>query len=596
MANENQPKPSRQYTPELKLQVVLAYIRNPRSKKRIIKENGISEELLDQWHQEFLKKAGSVFGDSSPAVAPSQEQTTAEPRTGSETRPEPMVEPGSLSWGMKLNRGYRESYYAPSSSRECPSWARGFYRDEWEHKSGLVLWDDTSQKIEHLWAGQALRLLERLRQDEHWRADGFPITRIVRHYRPKQEPKPKISRKKKKEAQKPSPETTQPTVEEAKPEYDDVEEEIIRLTLQASAELFDLLQQHEPLLNEMAQADEKRKQEAFTRVYTILFQGHHEHEAQDADLSQRTLPWVHHADTHTLVCDVPPNRGTVRLSEDRWFWEAYIERPDQIIHHSPYFFELEKALAWTEQELLSSKEDPQQEEKPVDSGVSSTKSTIDLTPYRIDPTALEPARVTFRAVIYMERVPEQFKTMEMSFGKVMRYDEKFPSPWKLMNELQLDDSVVKFEQLTDFNFGWYFLFSTATYYEEPVARAQAQKLWDGSTVQRLYKDGKVTRARYGIEEVETGYRTWLGGLEDPKRPWQQPETRAEHMAKWAKEETIVYALDVVRLRESRRLSPEDISDEKLLSILHERRARSKHIPIEARAESERWLASHVNIR
>ena len=45
------------YSLEFKLRVVLEHIRNPKRKKRIIKDNGISEELLGQWHQEFVERA-----------------------------------------------------------------------------------------------------------------------------------------------------------------------------------------------------------------------------------------------------------------------------------------------------------------------------------------------------------------------------------------------------------------------------------------------------------------------------------------------------------------------------------------------------------
>lgn len=200
---------------------------------------------------------------------------------------------------------------------------------------------------------------------------------------------------------------------------------------------------------------------------------------------------------------------------------------------------------------------------------------------------LEPAHITYRVIIYLERVPGHFKTMEISFGRLMQYDKEYPSLWKIAEELKLDESMIKFEQPAGMNFGWYVLYSTATYYEEPVARAQAQKLWDATAIQRLYKEGKVTRARYGIEEVETGFCAWLGGLEDSEHPWEQPEMRTEHMANWAKEEMITYALDVVRFREEWLFSPGLFSDEKLLHILHERRAKSRHIPLEARAESER---------
>jgi hypothetical protein len=40
-------------------------------------------------------------------------------------------------------------------------------------------------------------------------------------------------------------------------------------------------------------------------------------------------------------------------------------------------------------------------------------------------------------------------------------------------------------------------------------------------------------------------------------------------------------------------SEELMSDEKLLWILREERAKSRYIPIKARAESETWLAKHT---
>lgn len=96
-------------------------------------------------------------------------------------------------------------------------------------------------------------------------------------------------------------------------------------------------------------------------------------------------------------------------------------------------------------------------------------------------------------------------------------------------ELKIDDAVVKTEQLVRRDFGWYWISSTATFYDADLAKHQAQVVWDTSAVQRVHRESKVSRARYGFEEVETGYYTCLGSLDNIERPWETPESRAEYM-------------------------------------------------------------------
>ena len=121
---------------------------------------------------------------------------------------------------------------------------------------------------------------------------------------------------------------------------------------------------------------------------------------------------------------------------------------------------------------------------------------------------------------------------------------------------------------------------------------QAQKLWDGARIQQLFREHKITRARYCYEEAETDYCHWLGGLEETDRPWGKQESRAEHMAKLAMNETILYALDFDRFKARFGSAAQWLSDEEILYTLHEWRAHSKFIPENARAESEQWLKTH----
>ena len=189
-------------------------------------------------------------------------------------------------------------------------------------------------------------------------------------------------------------------------------------------------------------------------------------------------------------------------------------------------------------------------------------------------------------------MPDHYKTVEMSFGKVMRYNEEFPGPLRVAHELGISEATASVKQPIGPNDGYNVIRSTPVYYQPQIAMTQAQQLWDASGIQRLYKAGKITQARYGIEEIETHYCTWLGGLEDPEHPWRPQETREQHMSDWAMEETMAYALDVDGFREWLALSHELYDDEKVLDILHHRRARSEHIPETARLESERWLKQH----
>ncbi len=92
------------------------------------------------------------------------------------------------------------------------------------------------------------------------------------------------------------------------------------------------------------------------QCYSLLFHRAHEREVQELDLAQRALPWIRHTDTLSLVCDLPPNRGTVALTKYGWFWQGCIKQPDRFKHTSAYFADLEKALAWAEQELVKIQE------------------------------------------------------------------------------------------------------------------------------------------------------------------------------------------------------------------------------------------------
>ena len=57
-------------------------------------------------------------------------------------------------------------------------------------------------------------------------------------------------------------------------------------------------------------------------------------------------------------------------------------------------------------------------------------------------------------------------------------------------------------------------------------------------------------------------------------------------------ETQSYALDVDGFRERFGIAMDVMNDDDLLVLLHERRSRSKVIPLNAREESTQWLKEH----
>ncbi|MBI5848515.1 MAG: transposase [Nitrospirae bacterium] len=577
------------HSPEFKLRAVLEYVRSPKRKNQICQEYRIGEELLVQWHQEFLAGASQIFSGSMNSPAQSQSASQEIGATDS-LKVDSRVSPTELSWGIRLNKGTYGSFHPPSCSTKPPSWLPKSYQEEWINERGVLIWDEHMRKLEDLSAGEALRLLAKLRKNDEWRKEGITITRLVTLLDVSEDPKQKRSGKKEKAEADLALQQKQP-----KPEL--VEEERFRLKVEVGDEVFAFLEKHEALLREMAEEDDKHRRKVLGQVYTMILGWVQTDEENKIDLAKRTLPWLRRAESHTWVCDMPPNRGTVVLDKSNLCWSSFIERPNRFKHDSPFFPDLEEALRWTEQELLTiQNEGTEATEKQTlaktEMVTVSNKSRIDLTPYRIDPGVLEPEQVTYRVLIDLTHQPEHFKTMEMSFGKLWRYDEEFPGPMRVAGELGISDIVATIEQPAGPNYGYNLIHSTAIYYQAQIATTQAQHLWDASGIQRLYKEGKITQARYGIEEVETQYCTWLGGLEDPEQPWRSPRTREQHMADWALEQTLAYALDVDGFRERLHLSPNLITDDKILDILHHRRAQSKHIPVAARTESEQWIKRH----
>ncbi len=480
------------------------------------------------------------------------------------------------TWGVQINR---HGYGSTSMPEACLSWVKPVDKSVWQ-KKGIVVWSNQAQCVEVLSATHGLQLIDYMRAKDTWKTEGIPIIRQYGQLVILDSQKKKMGEHK--QGKKPGEADNQTSKPETK--------ESFHLNPDQSAEFLQILEANEPLLQQMAKEDEQKRIQVSREICDLLLKGMRATEASKIDFSARPFGWEKDAVTTTLICNRPPNRGSVRSTADSFFWRGCIEQPNRFKHESPYFVNLEDALNWVEQQLQKIQQEPdelKQEDRwqriPLAELIALKRA--ELAEYWIDPTALEPERISYQAIIDVEYAPSSSKTMEMSFGQKYHYDEKFATPSQLARELHLDpqlDVEQRFE-------GLYTLVSRVKYYREETAATQAQRFWEQSAIIPQHRVGKVIRAQYGTVEVETGYKVIIGACENPNHPYSLPESREEHLAWRALGETLKYALDLEGFRLYVGLGPDDISDERLLEIMHSHRAKSCHVPMEAQLESERWL-------
>lgn len=387
-------------------------------------------------------------------------------------------------WGARLNERDMFSRKRPNTPPVgCPSWATWRQIEDWG-KRGLVVWNNETQQLHWLAAESALKYLERLRAPVEWQADGIAITRTVQHYKSPPAPPPPQSRKKR--------ETIQlPPSAPKKPEYEDVEEECVKLGPTASQGFFAYLQSHEATLREMADEDQKEQDRAWSDVIRFLLQASHEHEAAEVDLATRPLQWTRSQHELRFICDRPPNRATLELTDKRFGWQACIEQSHQFKHESNWIHKLEEAFAWAEKEMLLAEQEQVAPAEEIDEPLPA--GTIDLMPFWIDPAALEPEQITYRVTFFIEREPTEFKTMELSFGELLKYKKEYPGPQALARELEIDSAQMPVTQIAP-GVGFYEVKSNVTYFKESLAAAQAQATWDRSKIAKSFQEGKIISA------------------------------------------------------------------------------------------------------
>jgi len=429
--------------------------------------------------------------------------------------------------------------------------------------------------------------LDRLRANSDWEQAGLNLTRQV--HRIHLPPTRQRGRRKKGEPEPPAepPETTAEVIDE----------EIMRLDPEQTRQLLDLLQQSEATLRQMAESEKEAQTRALHQVYTMIFESHRKHESAEFQWATRQVRWVQDEKPLTWSCELSPNRAKI-FCRDYSFWEVCIERPNPGGPGYNRFLQLEEAVAWAEEQLSSAAlEDARiEQEARQAAATSANRPNLDLTPFRIEPSALEPERPTYRVVIEFEPAPDSLKTMELLCGDELQYDKRYPSVHKLAADLLIDDAQFELEQPLGPNDDWNLGHSTVTYFRESVAVEQAQLVWSKSRIVEYFRRGKLVRARYGVQEVETKYTSWLGACERKDKPWGKEHTREEYMAEQADILTLANALDVNGFRTFLGADLGTIDDEHLLASLHRRRVQSQAIPSVTRKESEQWLKEHDNAR
>lgn len=488
------------------------------------------------------------------------------------------------NWGIRFNE-FPDYQRIPKGQKPegCPEWLESNQFQTWQ-KQGLIIWNNTDRIIETLHGTEALELLNALVSQDAWKSNGVSITRLV-HRIEMNLP----SRKKRKKGE------PEPAVE--KPKGEDVYEEIIHLPPEAGYELIELLESKKQIITQMAEHEKKHAQETLGRVYDFLFELSHKKELKEFDFKTRSFEWQPDDDTR-MTCRYQAADGRIWLAEDKLFWNTCVKREGHV-GNSHRFFKFIEAVDWVEKEIVNLANEPDVKkevgilsEDEIKTNCLRLKTKLINGLYWIDAARMEPQRISYKVLIDLEAKPISYKSFETICGDTHKFPDRYPTPGKLANDIHLDAGHFQISQMLGDNSEHFRFVSLTTYYQETSAAEQAQQVWNQSRMLQLFKTGEIVRGRFGYQEVETGYITLLGACGQTDHVWREEENRSEYMESKALRESLSFALDVYDYRDFLGLSPELISDERLLESMHKTRSDSKFIPDEARRESLVWLAQH----
>jgi hypothetical protein len=453
----------------------------------------------------------------------------------------------------------------------------------WQEQ-GLILWDNFDKKIEVLHAAEALKLLSDLSSLEEWKSHGVSVTRLF-HEVPISTP---VRGKRKK---------SEPQPEAEKPKGEDVYREIIRLPPEAGHQLIELLESKKETLTRMVEEQKKRSEEALRQVWDHLIEWHHKKELQDFDFGSRSFRWESDSASR-MVCRFQTAEGRIWLAKDKLFWNTCVKREGHT-GDSHSFLKIAEAVEWVEEKIVQVANEPEDKkesqflsQEEIKANRLRLKQKLINGPFWIDPSQMEPQRITYQILIDLEMKPISYKSFETICGDTYTYPDKYPTPMKLANAINLDYGHFQIEQPLGENSDLFRFISLTRYHQETLAAEQAQQAWNQSRVLQQYKAGEVIRGRLGYQEVETDYIVVLGTCGQTDQVWKEHENRNDYMEWRALRESLSYALDLDDYRDFLGVSTEIIGDDRLIEFMHQNRAESTFLQEKDRRESKVWLAQH----
>ncbi|MBS4058912.1 MAG: hypothetical protein KG029_00805 [Bacteroidetes bacterium] len=493
------------------------------------------------------------------------------------------------TWGMRFNSGQvynraRSADHLPG----CPEWLNSNQLRTFQ-EPGLVVWNNLDQKIEHLGGSAALNLLDRLLCTDAWKTEGVFITHLVQEF------SVEIARRGRRKKTESEEKLEKPP---SKPYY----KEMLHLPPSAGNELIKLIQADEAAITKMAEFERLQFDLVMKGFWESVLKSHRRIEQDEIDFSARNFNWQHTSEAR-WNCQYQSTTGKVCLPEEKWQWCACAERPG-LPRRLKYWEKFQEAIEWVEKEIVDLANQPETEVQPSSPSFEQIlaehirlQEKLRNGPCWVNPSLLETKKPTYKIFIELDAEPTTYKTFtSFCSGQTFRIDERFLTPTKLSAVLNLPYDHFGFEQILGENSGWHRITSLTAFYQETTVAEQAQDVWNRSRILQQFKAGQIKRARYGYQEVETGYTVFLGICEKPEDAWGAPESRDEYFAQKALRESLCFALDIEDYRAFLGLSVKDISDDRLLECMHTARARSTHLPEQAIRESKIWLALHEPIR
>jgi len=298
---------------------------------------------------------------------------------------------------------------------------------------------------------------------------------------------------------------------------------MVRLPPEAGLELIELINANKIIITNMAEREKKQFNDAMHQMIELALEFSRKEEVAKFDFSNRQFQWLSNT-PNRWICHDSKADGHVCVGEAKLFWCACVKRKWKT-EKSEYFQEFSNAIEWVEAGLMELADEPESPEASFPNDEASRKATLAqlkdrlrASQFWIDPSVMEPSRISYKIFIEIEAAPTSFETITTRCGDTIRVKERFPGQSKLALIINLDRDQFDFEQPLGDNSDWHLITSLTTFYQENAVADQSQKIWNQSKITQQFKEKNIRRARYGYQEVETGYRIFLGACDNQDDP------------------------------------------------------------------------------